>query len=256
MLDVSHWGLDRGWLGFCSLYFHIKDVSYWWSLTHMIPQQHDQYGTAFIRHTYRCGVNRRIDTRIQMQWTTLFLFHRLISQVSRIRCRLYCLQKKSPPPPSFYFLPVQDCFFFQTHSLYDSLSTFPLDIHSIKVSHSNKNYLLCLLLWVNFQTCAVWAASVFSPHRLDTEQGAQVMGLKVKHRTAFARPSCLSVSALLLQLSSEMCTSCAPNLANTEQHYHSKALGGGGGLQIWMLPKTSVKCLLDFMLMIRLEHLI
>lgn len=189
------------------------------------------------RHTYTNAVDHP------------FLSHHLISQVSHIR---YHLQKKSFFPPSLYVLPVQHCL-FQTHSLYDSLSTFPLDIHSIKVPHSNKNCLLSLLLWVNFQRCAVWAPSVFSPHRLDTERGAQVMGLKVKHRTASARPNCLSVSALLLQLSSEMCTSCALNLTNTEQHYHSKALGG---LQIWMLPKTSVKCLLDFMLMIRLEPLI
>lgn len=192
------------------------------------------------RHTYTNAVKHP------------FLLHHLISQVSHIRCRLYCLQKKSPPP--VFLLSSCPALSFsnkQTHSLYDSLSTFPLDIHSIKVSHSNKNYLLSLLLWVNFQRCGVWAASVFAPHRLDTEQGAQVMGLKVKHRTAFAHPNCLSVSALLLQLSSETCTSCALNLTNTEQHYHSL-----GGLQIWMLLKTSVKCLLDFMLMIGLEHLI
>lgn len=59
VVDVSRWGPDWGWLGFCSLYFHIKDVSYWWSLTHIILQQHNRYGRAFIKHTCRRRTNRK-----------------------------------------------------------------------------------------------------------------------------------------------------------------------------------------------------
>lgn len=45
-VDVSHWGVDWGLLGFGSWYFHIKDMPYWWNLTHIILQQHNWYGTA------------------------------------------------------------------------------------------------------------------------------------------------------------------------------------------------------------------
>lgn len=67
VVDVSCWGLEWGWLGFRSLYFHIKDMSYWWSLTHTILQLHNWYGRAFIKHTYRMSMQTH--TNIQNIYT-------------------------------------------------------------------------------------------------------------------------------------------------------------------------------------------
>lgn len=73
------------------------------------------------------------------------------------------------------------------------------------------------------------------------------MGLKVKHRTAFARPnsvcqSLLSSSSFPLRCATA-CTSSALNLTNTEQHNHSKALGGQ---QIWNATKDICEVLTGF----------
>lgn len=72
--------------------------------------------------------------------------------------RVYTWMCLSPKEKSlFYFSPppIQPRL-FQTHPLYNSLSTFPLDIHSIKSSHSNNDSFSSLLLRVNFRLSAVW----------------------------------------------------------------------------------------------------
>lgn len=72
---VSRWGLDWGFLGFCSLYFHIKAMSYWWRLTHTILEQHKRYGGGSIKHTHtdpkRTGKHTAQTCKESMQEDTL-----------------------------------------------------------------------------------------------------------------------------------------------------------------------------------------
>lgn len=90
---------------------------------------------------------------------------------------------------------------------------------------------------------------VFTPLGLEAEQGAEAMGLKVKHHAAFGCPGTVCQSLL----SSSCCpqsatarTSCAMHLNHTKQDYCSRA----GRLDVVnadaINDTVSVECLLDF----------
>lgn len=154
--------------------------------------------------------------------------------LSHSYCSLYCLSFSKDK--SSFFLLLSSFFlsttfsFFQHIPLYYSLSTFPLDILSIKFSHSNKNscFSLSYSEWT-FTSLLSEPCLLFTSLGLEAEQGAEAMGLKVKHRAAFGRPD--SVCQSLLFSSSRprrcatACTSCALNLTNAEKDNCTKAAG-------------------------------
>lgn len=142
----------------------------------------------------------------------------------------------------------------------------PLDIPSVTASlslqqevtpSSSSHSSPSLLLAVNFRSCAGRAVSGIRLTRAPSraEQGAEVMGLKVKHHTAAGRPrsvcqSRLSSSSFPLRCAAA-CTSCArASLSSAGQHSWAEA----GGLQNVDATKRRLRRLLNFMPMVRLMH--
>lgn len=83
---------------------------------------------------------------------------------------------------------------------------------------------------------------VFTSLGLEAEQGAEAMGLKVKHHAAFGCPDSVCQSLLSSsscpQRSATACTSSALNLTNAEQDNCSRA----GGLNVANVDPTKDIC--------------
>lgn len=199
---VSRWGLDWGWLCFCSLYFHIKDMSYWWSLTHIVLQQHNRFGRVFIKQTCRERERERVHRRVHTATHPLFecLSVRLsvtlfIPTVSYSHWSLYCLS--FPKINLFLFL---SPFFLSTAVsfkdilfiilfLHFPLIFSPLNSLTLTRTPSFLSYSEWTFRSMLSELCLSWAQS-----KAEARQGS-----RGRASCSLCLPRlCLSVSALLL----------------------------------------------------------
>lgn len=182
MVYVSRWGTDWNRPGFCSLYFHIKDVSYWWSLTDTILQ-HDLCGRAFIQYAYQSRRKR---------WNILT---DIFSTKKRKEGSVY----HSSAVFQSGFLLLNDWSLFLL-LLFCSPVTFPstwlLFISSIKCLHA--------LLQKKFLEIVFFSCLVFISPEILLEQEVEAMTLGVTDQADCGHPQpLLAVCSFLICLSSQ-----------------------------------------------------